>query len=163
MAITPNEPATITRYFAPGVTEILWVPSIANTAAPTFAELDAGTALDRDLAEWSGWTVTTNMIATKALRSRYTAQIPGEITTEQSSLTIYADEDQVDPYKTLMARDTDGYIVWADGGLAAAKGDVFPVTVSTVAALRSMDNAAMTRFDFAITAEPQEGVTLPQS
>lgn len=162
MAITPTEPATITRFYAVGVTEILWVPSIASTSAPTFAELDAGTLLDRDLADWGGWNVSTNMIDTPALRSRYVGQIPGRITAEASSLTFYMDREGVD-LRSLMPKDTEGFIVIADGGLASALGDVFPVTVSSTPKQRSMDAAATIRIDFAITSEPSEEVTLPQT
>jgi len=162
MPITPNSPAAITRFYAVGVTDVLWCPSIADTGAPTFAELDAGTDLGQELADWSGWTVSTNMIDTPALKERFVGQLPGRITAESSSITFYADKLGAD-LRDLMPRDTLGYIVIADGGLASAVGDVFRVQVSAVAKVRSMDNAAQLRFDFAILAQPAEDVTLPQS
>lgn len=162
MPITPNQPAAIAKFFAVGTTQVLWVASISNPAAPTFAELDGGTELTSQIADMSGFTVNTNFIDTPNLLERFTSQIPGRITAESSSITVYQDELQAD-LRTLMPRDTSGFIVIADGGLVSAKGHVFAVTVGAVAPLRSMDGAAMLRFDFAITAEPDENVTLPQS
>jgi len=163
MPITPNQPAAIVKYYAVGTTQVLWCASISNPAAPTFAELDGGTELTSVMSEPpAGFSVSTNFIDTPNLLERFTSQIPGRITTEASSITVYADKLSVD-LRTLMARDTSGFIVVADGGLASAKGHVFAVTVGTVAPLRSADGAGMLRFDFAITAEPDENVTLPQS
>jgi hypothetical protein len=162
MPITPNVPAAITRYYAVGVTEVLFCATIANTAAPTFAELDAGTDISDEVADWSGWSVSTNFIDTPTLGTRFTAQLPGRISAESSSITVYADRLSVD-LRDLMPRDTTGYIVIADGGLASGVGDVFKVQVASVTKLRSLDAAGQLRFDYAILAEPAEDVTLPQS
>lgn len=162
MPITPVTPAAITRFFAVGVTDILFCPSIANTSAPTFAELDAGTDLGRDISDISGWTVSTAFIDTPDLKQRFTGQLPGRITSEASSLTFYMDRLQVD-IRELLPQDTAGFIVIADGGLASEVGDVFPVIVASNPKVRSMEDAAKIRCDFAITARPAENVTLPQS
>lgn len=162
MPITPNTPAAITRYYAVGVTQILFVATISNTAAPTFAELDAGTELTRDWADWSGWSVKTDFIDMPGLQNRFVSQLPGRITAEASSITFYEDKFQLD-LRTLMPRDTLGYIVIADGGLASAIGDVFHVQVASVTKMRSADDAGKIKFDYAILAEPEEDVTLPQS
>lgn len=163
MPITPIQPAAITRFFAPGVTEILFCPAIAAKATPTFAELDAGTQL-RNIADISGWMTTSAMIDTPDLDTRFVSQIPGRITAEESTITFYADVDRgAGDVSALLPRDTDGYIVIADGGLVSAKGDVFQVTVSSNSMSRSLDAAGQRVVKFAIRSEPAEGVTLPQS
>lgn len=162
MAITPVQPAAITRFFAVGITDVLFCPSIANPSAPTFGELDAGIDLGRDMADWSGWTVSTAMIDTPDIKTRFVGQLPGRITAEASSLTFYQDKLQVD-LREVLPRDTAGFIVIADGGLASGIGDVFPVLVASAPKVRSMEDAAKLRVDFAIVAEPHENVTLPQS
>lgn len=164
MPITPNQPAAITRYFAVGVTQVLFCPAIASKAAPTFAELDAGTELTRDIADLAGWATTSNFIEVPDLVTRFTGKIPGRITAEDSSFTFYADEDRGSgDVRGLLPRDTEGYIVIADGGLASAKGDVFHVKVGSTSPVRSMDDASKVMVNFAILDEPAEGVTLPQS
>ncbi len=162
MPITPNQPAAITRFFMPGETQILFCATISNTAAPTFAELDAGTELTRDWADWSGWTVSTAFIKMPGLQNRFVSQLPGRIEAEDSSITFYEDKSQLD-IRTLMPRDTLGYIVIADGGLDTAKGDVFKIQVATVTKVRDAEDAAKIRFDYAILEQPTEDVTLPQS
>ena len=164
MAITPTQPSAITRFFAPGTTQIVFCTSIASKSAPTFSELDAGTELTRDVADIAGWMTTSAMIDTPDLDTRFVSQIPGRITAESSSITFYADEDRgAGDVATLLPRDTDGYIVIADGGLASGIGDVFQVTVSSNSMSRSLENATQRVVTFAIRSEPAEGVTLPQS
>ena len=162
MAITPVQPAAITRFFNVGITQILWCPTISNTAAPTFTELDNGTELTRDWADWSGWTVQTDMIPMPGIQNKFVGQLGGRITAETSSITFYADKFASD-FRQLMPRETTGYIVIADGGLASAKGDVFPVQVATVAKQRGTDKAFQIMYTYAITAQPTEDVALPQS
>lgn len=164
MPITPNQPTAVTRYFAVGTTQVLMCPSIADKSAPTFAELDAGTELTGGIADLSGWATSSNFIDTPDMKSRFTGKIPGRITAEDSSLTLYADEDRGagDP-RALLPRDTECYIVFADGGLASAKGDVFHVKVGSASPVRSLDDAAKVMVSFAILDEPAEGVDLPQS
>lgn len=164
MPITPNTPAAITRFFGVGTTQILFCPSIANKAAPTFAELDAGTELTRDIADISGWMTNSEFIDVPDLGTRYTSKIPGRITSEDSTLTFYADEDLGSgDAGALLPRDTSGYIVIADGGLASAKGDVFQVTVGSNSIQRSVDDSVKRVVSFAIRSQPAEAVTLPQS
>lgn len=162
MAITPNIPAPITRFYAVGITDVIFCATIANQAAPTFAELDGGTDLSRELADWSGWSVATAFIDTPTLKTRFVGQLPGKITAQASSISVYEDKLQSD-LRSLMPRDTTGYIVIADGGLATAIGDVFHVQVASVEKLRTMDKAAELKFSFAILSEPSESVTLPQT
>lgn len=162
MPITPIQPAAITRFFMPGETQILFIASISNTSAPTFAELDGGTELTEEFADWAGWTVATSMIKTPGLKNRFVGQLPGRIEAEESSITFYEDKAQAD-LRTLMPRDTTGYIVIADGGLDQGKGDVFKVQVASVTKVRDIEDAAKIRFQFAIVEQPAEDVTLPQS
>jgi hypothetical protein len=162
MPITPNQPAAITRYFSRGTTQVLWCTSISNPAAPTFSELDNGTEVGRDLADWGGWEVSTNFIETPDLATRYTSKLPGVITSPDAFIVFYADKSGND-LRALMPKDTIGFIVVADGGLATAKGDVFKVQVASVPKQRSFTEATRLRFSYAVLQEPNENVTLPQS
>lgn len=164
MPITPNTPAAITRFFGVGTSQVLFCTAIAAPSAPTFAELDAGTELTRDIADLSGWTTSSDFIDVPDMATRYTGKIPGRITSEDSSFTFYTDEDQgAGDVGTLLPRDTEGYIVIADGGLASGLGDVFHVKVGSNSVVRSLDDAVKRMVNFAILDEPSEGVTLPQS
>ncbi len=63
-----------------------------------------------------------------------------------------------------MPRDEDGFIVRLDGGdVAGNKCRVFPVTVSSVAVMASLNGgeADTLVFSYAITGEPAENVAVP--
>lgn len=164
MPITPVQPAAISRYFGVGVTEVLFCTAIASQAAPTFAELDAGTEITRDIAAVSGFTVESAFIETPDMKTRFVSKVPGRITAADSSLTFYADEDRgAGDMALILPRDTEGYIVFADAGLASGVGDVFHVKVGSNTTMRSTDDTVKRVVTFAILEEPSEGVTLPQS
>lgn len=161
MPATAMTPAV--RYFPTGTTRYLWVPTIAAaTNIPTRTEIDAGTDLSTDLAEVSGFTVSSDLIDTPDINKRFTARIAGRITAEDSSLTFY--EDRVgDDVRALLPRDEEGFIVRMGGGdVAASLMDIFPVTVSSQSKQEGTDDeAARITIEFAITSEPVENEAIP--
>jgi hypothetical protein len=161
MSATPI--SAITKYTSRGSTRVVWCTTVANPAAVLRSEINAGTDLSGELADASGWSVKSNQIDTPDLQSRYTSTIPGVISADDSSITMYMSKDGVDA-RALMPRDEVGYIIWMDGGdVAANLCDVFPVTVSAVSKMRQVDGskADTVMFSFAITSEPSENVAVP--
>jgi hypothetical protein len=159
----PATPITLaTRYFPTGTTKYYWLPSCSDPDNPTRGELNAGTDLSPDLAAVSGWKTTSAQIDTPAIVARFTGKIPGRITADDSSIEMYADLAGTDA-RTLMPRDTAGFIARLDGGdVAARKMDIFPVTVSaTPKDMGTDDKAATITFEFSITSEPSENVAIP--
>lgn len=150
------------RYFDPEITKVYFVPTIADKTAVTRLELNAGTDLSDDVADQEGWTVTSEEIETPDLGTRFTSKIGGRTSVEDCSLTMYASQDSVD-CRTLLARGTTGYIVWMDGGdVPDNKCDVFPITVISNSAMRSVgDDAARRQVQFSVRDEPAESVTVP--
>lgn len=159
MAASPLTAST--RYFDPEITKVYFVATIADKSAPTRTEIDAGTDLSGEIADLSGWVVTGEAIQTPDLGSRFTSTIPGRIQAEDSSLTFYSDESGSD-VRSVLPRDTAGYILWLDGGdVTGNKMDVFPVRVLSVGKQRSTSEAARVQVQFSITAEPAEDVDVP--
>lgn len=149
------------RYYRRGTTRVLWVPTIANKNAPTRAELDAGTALEGETGAMAGWQTTSATVAVSALGSRFTPTVPGEITAADSSLTFWASQT-ADDVRSLLTRETTGFVVWMDeGDVAGQTMDVYPVQVTSQAKVREMDQAAQIMAQFSITSEPAENVTIP--
>lgn len=151
------------RYTSRGSTKIYWVASIATRTAPTRAELNAGTDLSPQIADSSGWSVSSEQIETPDLATRYTSTVPGSIAAEESSLTLYASKDGVDA-RSLMPRDAEGHIVILHGGdVAGYKMDVYPVIVSSVSTQLQVGGgeADTVVVSYAITAEPSQGVSTP--
>lgn len=161
MAATPISP--ITKYTARGSSKSYWLTACADITAPTRIELNAGTDLTPQIADESGWSVSSAQIETPDKDTRYTSTIPGVISAEDSSCTMYADKEGTDA-TVLMPRDETGFYVILDGGdIPGNKMRVFPVTVSSVSHQASVDgsSADTNMFSFAITDEPAEGVTVP--
>jgi hypothetical protein len=151
------------KYTSRGTTDIYWVPTIANYLSPSRAELNAGTRLTPQISGSSGWTVTSAQIATPNLSDRFTSSIPGAITAEDSSLTMYASKNGVDA-RALMPQDATGNIVILYGGdVAGQKMDIWPVTVSSVAKQISVagDAADALVLSFSPTNVPAQNVAIP--
>lgn len=160
MVATPITPAS--RFFRPGVTKCYWVVSVANIAAPTRSELNAGSDLSKDILDISGWMVSGQAISTPDLNSRFVGNIPGLTSADESSISFYQGETGVD-VRSLMPRDTSGNIIWLDGGdVAGRKMDVFPVRILSLGKTRSMGSeAARLVIQYSVTTEPAENVTIP--
>jgi hypothetical protein len=152
-----------TRYINVGTTVVLWVPSIGNKNAPTRAELNAGTNLVNENSAADGWTTKADQVETPNMASRFTGKIPGRISADDSSITMYRDLGGADAH-SLMPVDANGYVVWMDGGDVPGRlMDVFPVRVAAHNKPRSTEgNAAATvEIQFAITDQPAEYVVIP--
>lgn len=158
---TPQITAS-TRYFDVGTTKVYFLPAVANIETPTRTEMDAGTDLSREIAEIDGWSVSSSQIQVPDFATRFTAQIAGRIEAADSSLTFYASENSTD-VRSLLPRDTDGFVLWLDGGdTPGNKMDVYPVTVTSVSKMRSAGaEAARIQVGFSITREPAEDITVP--
>jgi hypothetical protein len=159
MAATPLNPAE--RFSALGSLEVVFVPVIAAAdGIPTRAEIDAGTDLTTEIAEWEGFLVQSETIDVPDL-TRYTGTIPGRITVEPGQLSIYADRGAVD-VRTVLPRDTTGYILLMDNGDTPTDlMDVWPVQVRSLAKVRSMEAATLLQAAFSHPRLPVEDATIP--
>ncbi|MFF3884026.1 hypothetical protein [Streptomyces sp. NPDC001914] len=159
MVATPI--AATSRYIPPGTTRYYWVATISNYLSPTRGELNAGTDLTGEISAVSGFATSSDQQDTPDLGSRFVSKIPGRITADDSSITMYASSTSSDA-RTLMPRDTAGYIVaFAEGDVTGQKMDVFPVKVTSVPKSRDVENPAGMTFQYAITRIPAENVTIP--
>lgn len=143
--------AAASRYFQPGTTKVLVLPSLASlTAGATRAEINAGTDVSGDVAAINGFTVTTAQIDTPDLGKRFTGRIPGRLTADDSSVTFYADVTGAD-VRTVLTRDLNTFIAIMDGGdVAGRKADYFQVTVGSVGKVRDMEDAPRLTVTFTI-------------
>lgn len=153
--------ASAVRYYRRGLSKVSWVPTIVSKAAPTRAELNAGTELSVEVGAVEGWQIVSAVVETPSLGSKFDAKIDGAISADDSSLTLYASQTGTD-VRDLLARGTNGYIVWMDeGDTAGRKMDVFPVRVLSQGKIRNLEDAAQVQVQFAVTSEPAENVTIP--
>jgi hypothetical protein len=153
--------ASSVRYYRRGLTKVSWVPTIVDKAAPSRAELDAGTELSPETGAVEGWQVMSAVVETPTLGSKFNAKIDGAISADDSSLTLYASQTGTD-VRDLLQRGTNGYVVWMDEGDTTGRTmDVFPVRVLSQVKLRTMEDAAQVQVQFAVTSEPEENVSIP--
>jgi hypothetical protein len=159
MVATPISAST--RYYPPGTRQVYWMPAIANKAAPTRAELDAGTDLTGELAAMAGFSTTSATVSVPDLKNRFAPDIPGQITAPSSSITLYMSEDSQD-VRQLMPRDSTGFVavLW-EGDVAGRSMDVYPVTVTAAPKDVTTTNAGQITVDFAVTSLPEENVVIP--
>lgn len=151
-----------TRFFAPGITKILWLAAIADPDfEPTGAELAAATDLTREVDDIAGWTKSVSSIETKDVSTRTRPQLAGAVTLEASSITFNGSRDGQD-VREVLSEGLAGFILIADGGLGAGKlADVYKADVANIAKVRSFDNAPFKlRVDFSLPMVPAEDVVL---
>jgi hypothetical protein len=121
------------RFFRRGTTKIFWVPTIASKAAPTAAEVNAGQALTPTMADIAGFSFANSPIPTPDMDTTFTSTIPGEDTSDDSTITFYEPTTTNTLFSTL-AKGTSGYVVIFYAGIAGAspaasdKAEVWPVT-----------------------------------
>lgn len=143
--------AASSRYFLPGVTKIITVPTIANLAAgPTRAEINAGTDVSDEVAAINGWAITSQNHATPDLGKRFVAQVTGRLTAADSAITFWADKTGND-IRDILAIDQATNVVFLDGGdVAGSPMDAYKVTVSSVGKIREIEGAGRIDVRFTI-------------
>lgn len=123
-----------------GRTRVAFVPSIANIAAPTVAELNAGTLLHSYLvpAGLTGFENTTAEVDNTALDSTFDTKLPGRQSYSGTMMTFKKQDNGTDPVFTLMTTpNTNGFIVIRDelpAGNAWATSqrmEVYPIRTAT--------------------------------
>jgi hypothetical protein len=150
-----------TRYFQPGTTVVVVVPSVASLASgATRAEINAGTDVSGDVAAINGFGVTSNQIDTPDLGGRFTKRVPGRLVAEDSSMVFYAGVTGAD-VRTVLTRDQNTYVAIFDGGdVAGRKYDIFKVTVGSVSKNRELEDAPRITASFTIT-DYAENIAVP--
>ncbi|MGH8867815.1 MAG: hypothetical protein ACRDYU_07450 [Actinomycetes bacterium] len=165
MTATPI--SSVVRYALFGTREYVMVPTIAAaTLIPTRAEIDAGTDLTPEVAAVEGFNVTGEDLETPDMASDFTPKIPGRTTVEDSSITLYADQDS-DDVRTLFTRGQQTNIVifpeGDDEGVDLHKMDIFQVRVKSVGKPNEMEEAGRITTMFSITKKPVENIAVPTS
>ena len=156
----PKLTATV-RYVPEGTRKIYYVPAIATQSSPTRAEINAGTDLSDEIAEMSGFTVTSDTAETPDMASRFTSKIPARITADDSTIRMYATVTSND-VRAVLPRDTAGFVLclW-EGDVPGQKMDVFPVKVGATSVQTGVEDPGSVEVQFTITKIPSQNVTVP--
>ena len=142
-----------------------FVPTIANLASPTVAEIDAGDDITDDIRAVAGFTATTAFIDVPTMKGGRAPKITGGQTTEDSTLTMAEHNTfAANTIKAALAEGTSGYIVispYVKTVAAAARVDVYPVTIGGNNRTHTVDDAPSEyTVNFGITADPELDATV---
>lgn len=151
------------KFFRRGISKARFLPAVAAAnLVPTRAEITAGTDLSPSIADMTGWEFSNSAIATPNLAERFTGNIPGEDTVGDSAIVLY-DDDAGSALRTLLAKGTNGFLLWMPyGDVPTKRAEVFPIRVAVISDEKSMGNdAARFSVGCSVTAEPNTGVTIP--
>lgn len=155
----------MSRVASTEVLRLQFVPIIASQAAPTVAEINAGT----DLTPWltpDGLTTNLNgsTIDVQAANSRYKATAPGSFGGDPITAKFFRD-DATDTAYTTLPRLATGYFVIRRMGptsatafAAAQKVEVWPITVITANPMSTTDNEAQ-KFEVSCSVQPAPSIT----
>lgn len=151
------------RYFRPGTTKVYWVTTMATYTTPTRSEINAGKDLSGEISEINGFQVTSASIDTPDLGTRFASKIPGRISADDSSISFYASSTGFTDARSVLPRDTTGFLVIMDAGDVTTTGrmDVYPCTVGSVPKMRSLEDPAQVQVQFYITRVPAEDIVIP--
>jgi len=158
----PPTPLNVTsRYVSEGTRKIYWITTAANYLSPTRPEINAGIDLTNEIAEMTGFTVSSDTQDVPDMSGRFTAKIPGRITADDSSIRFYASSNSND-VRTVLPRDTSGYVLtlW-EGDIVGQKMDVWPSKVTAASVQTAIDDPASVLIGFTITRVPAQNVTIP--
>lgn len=151
------------KFIHPGVTTVLFVPTIADITATTYAELDAGTDLTEEIIAAAGWQINSANVAFNPLGNTFSPSIPGRTSVDDSSLTLPQDLEG-DDVRDVLPRGTNGNIVIMHGGFVEDRPmDVFPVRVRSLGKPITTEGTEIANImvQFAIPAAPAEDVAIP--
>lgn len=150
------------KFFRRGVSKILFLPAVANAAAPTRAEINAGTDLTPVVAAIAGFQLSNSPIPTPNLKDVFTPQITGEDTVTDSTLT-FNDDDASSTVRTALAKGTAGFILLMPyGDVPTKRAETWPAKSTGFNDEWSLDNTpAKAMAGFAITAVPTQNAVIP--
>lgn len=155
----------MSKFFIRGIEKWKFCPAIANLAAPTSAELTAGTSLTPRMATSSGFTATRSAIDAPDADTAFVTNVPGSVAPAASQI-VFNDDDAIvgtDPIKTLLADNVTGFIVIARRGFGTGKpGQVWPIRSGGDNDEHNWENApARFTIDMFFPQEPEKHAVLP--
>lgn len=147
-----------------GMTRVAWVPSIANIAAPTTTELNAGTLLQSTLTPsgLTGFENTTAEVDNTSLASTFDTKLPGRQSFSGTMLTLKKQSGTDTVFTLLTTPGTDGYIVIRDGVTESTawatndKVEVYPVRTASHSMLGRGESNSLLRYQVPtpVTSKP---------
>lgn len=158
------------RHMKAGTARVIFAPAVASLAAPTRAEITAGTVLAEPgttvvvgMKEMNGWETSPSDIAVPDVNTTFDGTIPGRKAASSPSVTFY-DDTAASTIRTAQAEGTAGYmIIMPYGDTEAKRCEVWPCRVSALndSQVTNANEAATFTAMYATTGEPDKAAAIP--
>jgi hypothetical protein len=151
------------RYFPPGNRKYYWLTAVANPAAPTRAELNAGTDLSGQIAAISGFGPVMTRSDVTPLGSAVVVVLNTivDVNSGTNELLIYASADSHD-VRLLMPPGSAGFVVLLpEGDISGQYCEVWPANVNAMFFEPATETPGEIHFQFTITGMPAQNVLIP--
>lgn len=159
--MAPTPLTATTRYTPPGNRKYYFITTAVSYAAPTRAEINAGTDLTAEIEAVSGFTLTGNSADTPDLSTGFVGQVPARVTASASEIVFWASSTSADA-RTVFPRGTAGYvIILPEGDVPTQKMEIWPVKVTSMFVDPAMEDPAKVHVQMSITKIPAQNVTIP--
>lgn len=166
MSVVPFDPVELA--------ELYFVPTIANTDAPTTTELNAGTRLTDFVTDGPPSPAGSNFIDAGTLASGFQVQVASTYGGGSGTLTVIrkrdttTNDDSADDAFNALPRGTVGYLVVAPFGVSGASNafaigdtvEVYPIEVANRASVTTRGQLATGSIDLAFNGLPNIGYEL---
>lgn len=151
----------------------MFAPAVANLAAPTRAEINAGTILTTPgstaasgiASPPSGFKLANEPIPTPNAAQAFDAQIVGVDRVDGNSAITFYDDDTSTTKRTALAKGTAGFIIRMPYGDTPTKRcEVWPVVSTGVnddTDILNASGAATFEVGFSITSQPNQNAVIP--
>jgi len=139
------------------------VPAIANPAAPTRSELNAGHDVTRHIPKngITGFTKSANTVQADNLATGGAVSLDDGYTLDASSIQFLQDLSGDNDVRSILSEGDQTHVVFFDNkDVAGNLMDVWPVLCQTISKSKQAGQAAMLTASFQ-TNEPNENVAVP--
>jgi hypothetical protein len=150
--------------------KVVFAPAVANLAAPSGAEITAGTVLctpgtfaSDGLFELQNFESTATFIDTPDAATDFDSKIVGRKQAGNPSMTFY-DNDAAATIRTALAEGTSGFVIIMPYGQTTGKRcEVYPVTIGSLndSQINSNNEAKKFMVMAAITSVPNKNGVVP--
>jgi hypothetical protein len=151
------------RFIRRGNTRYFWVPTLANPAAATVAEITAGDELSDDIFEINGFEFNNTPAEAQDMGSSFDKKVPGTDAVADSNMTMHQEDDD-DTLQTALAKGNEGFVVIFVRGTAGANPaaadeyEAWPAIIASNTNLHTAGNeTAKYRVTYTLTEPPVTG------
>jgi len=141
------------------------VPTIANPAAPTLAEFNAGKDVSLQVQAVNGFATAVASLDVPRLGTNFTGNIGGRETADASSIVFYASDagptDDVRSQASLLQNAKGFVVIFNEGVVTSGSCDIWPYRVGSVSVAQDVEAVKLITVNFNIYTAPSRNIAIP--